>query len=480
MDKLHGWMGQHIMPKIGRDFLWRTFTGGNHWNHIHMGANEPWAHSAKAMQAFLRTVPNIKGVSQGIPRVVLKGGPRTPLKQIIQNIFDLTRAGAQEKLDEAAGDYNPGGPGVTTGGEYSGPLDRTFPSHYLGEPGATLSVPDVAMLVNKAGLPSTMNEIVQRESGRQPGVIGVDPNGYSFGRGLTQITLEVQSPETQKSLLALGSPFNPWKNLLMAKWMYDRSGLTPWDASGPYDMGGYVTDQGGSWAGAQAFQGGGYASGFTPNIPAMGPKLQFNASTDAEHRGAVGFVSGVVEKLREQTIPGLERDYVNTSARFDLSEEEFIIEGDEDTPPSFDFEAIKRRAGELVKLIRIQRQIVVAYGKLVRYLEGLRQIWNDLRRRMARQIRTDQEGAAQARECRQAEEEEGPGGARREDQVAQRPARRVPGHARHRGHQCRGNVGRDRRGARRALRRGHRPDGAPGRDRAAARHAGPAGRPSAP
>jgi hypothetical protein len=93
-------------------------------------------------------------------------------------------------------------------------------------------------------------------------------------------------------------------------------------------------------------------------------------------------LSGNVDSL-EADIDTLAKQYVTHSRRFDISEEEFVIESDdENVPPRFDFDAIRQRAGELEKLIDVRQKIVDKYNQLVNYLRQLTMLWNDIAERL--------------------------------------------------------------------------------------------------
>lgn len=210
------------------------------------GIGTPWPNHGRDNHAHIEWGGDASGVGGFAPIRLRKPeitGPEGPLRDIAQAAVDRVFAGARRKIAREQASALPGSgiPGIGSAQAYKGPLDRVFPSHYLGEPGVQLTKGQVSGLVAKAGLPSVFNAIVDRESARYPGVIGRDPNGYSFGRGLTQITFEVQSAATQAALKAIGNPFNPWENLLMAKWMMRQAGgISPWAPSGPYALGGVV------------------------------------------------------------------------------------------------------------------------------------------------------------------------------------------------------------------------------------------------
>lgn len=79
MDRLHAFLGNAFRGQM-RDFLWRTLTGGNHFNHIHMGFNDPWAKDPKAMAALLQDIDpgDIKSMMRGLKQLDVAGGVDLP------------------------------------------------------------------------------------------------------------------------------------------------------------------------------------------------------------------------------------------------------------------------------------------------------------------------------------------------------------------------------------------------------------------
>ncbi len=144
-------------------------------------------------------------------------GAGSARKAASQKAIDNLKKAAQQKLNKEAG----GGLSGVAGG-YDGPLNRVFP------PGVTLSPQQVMALATKAGLPGrTFEQIAHGESNYQPGVISGD-GGY----GLWQMTPRVWGPAAIAKMNALGGTrqmLNPWKNALMAKYLYDQAGgISPW------------------------------------------------------------------------------------------------------------------------------------------------------------------------------------------------------------------------------------------------------------
>lgn len=114
MDKLFPYIQKNIKPKIGLDLLWRTLTGGNHYNHIHMGIKPAWGHDAARMEAFVRSLPGGGSIGGGggfgasIPRQNLPGA-NSRFRDIAQLGVDSVRGAANEVLKAAAAQAGVGG-----------------------------------------------------------------------------------------------------------------------------------------------------------------------------------------------------------------------------------------------------------------------------------------------------------------------------------------------------------------------------------
>lgn len=110
MDALHGFMAAHI--GLPGDFLWRTYVGGNHYNHIHRGITSREADDPAAMMAYLSRLPNA-GFLGGIPNLKLDG-PDGPLRDFGQGAIDAVREAANKWIG-SQGFFGAGGAGGAYG-----------------------------------------------------------------------------------------------------------------------------------------------------------------------------------------------------------------------------------------------------------------------------------------------------------------------------------------------------------------------------
>lgn len=165
---------------------------------------------------------------------------------------------------------------------------------------------------------------------------------------------------------------------LSASWLNDL--LT--SGSSPSDIGGQIADRlalfdigtgHATWKAAP--HQGGVTHFATGGLVGPGGQLTGKGTRRAGHLGAG------VAKIRDR-IEGLGHKYELDSRRFDLSEEEFIIPGDGDTPPSLNKDAIARRTLELTSLVKTRRSMAAQYKKLVDYLTQLNKLWRNIQSRL--------------------------------------------------------------------------------------------------
>lgn len=156
-------------------------------------------------------------------------------KQIEENAHIDEALAAQKKfLETILGPGIGAGTGSTdtsVGSNYSGPLDRLFPKHYLDN--ATghvqLSHAQVRMLADKAGLPGEMfARIAHGEATYYPGVVQRDPGDGNVGWGLWQITphswgFAGPNWDNLQKLGGIEQMLNPWKCAQQAKFMYEHA-----------------------------------------------------------------------------------------------------------------------------------------------------------------------------------------------------------------------------------------------------------------
>jgi hypothetical protein len=274
MDRLHSWMGANIMPKIGRDFLWRTFTGGNHWNHIHMGANEPWAHSARAMMAFLRGVPNVKGIGGGIPNLKVTG-PAGALRSIMQRVLDIAGEGAEERLAEQAAAFNPygGTPPFDGGKAPAGTATRAqmvaWATEALHRTGHGASPEAIEKLLTLA----------MAESSWQPRSINLWDSNAAAGNpsgGLMHVTIDKVGGKWPQDKWKLWDPIT---NMMASiRYQFERYGGLV--THSPYGEGGIAMEEGGFPKGADdlLYIGDSLGVGTFPHLERMMPNWDIRGS----------------------------------------------------------------------------------------------------------------------------------------------------------------------------------------------------------
>jgi len=131
------------------------------------------------------------------------------------------------------GAYGEAGTDTSQGGDikstYKGPLNRKFPKHLSGTPGITLTPAQVKEIAESVGLPGELfTQIARGESAYQPGVQQRDPGDGMVGYGLWQMTPNAwgTNSEAYEYFMKLGGipeMFNPVKNAMMAKFLYDKA-----------------------------------------------------------------------------------------------------------------------------------------------------------------------------------------------------------------------------------------------------------------
>ncbi len=241
------WKGK--LPQVVKQLIWRNvdqfqgFPVGGHEDHVHLAVKEQYAFdNSKMARLISRAMRGLK-ISDLLGKVTgdlaevdhvdpqRLRGKRGPLFSVIQKILRKVRGAANKFIDNKFGSIPTGlGDGTPMHGEpYSGPLNRVFPQHSAGQPGTQLSPQQVMDLASKAGLPGrTFEQIAHGESNYMPGVVSND-GGY----GLWQMTPRVWGPagiEAMNKLGGLRQMLNPWKNALMAKYLYGQAGntISPW------------------------------------------------------------------------------------------------------------------------------------------------------------------------------------------------------------------------------------------------------------
>ena len=256
------------LPKVVKQLIWRNvdqfrgFPVSGHEDHVHLAIQRSLAFNAERMAKLIsraarglsvdELLAGIDGGETGItvdhvdtPKVKGKGNRA----EIVRGAMKRVTAAANKYIDKQAGvdRGNITGPGLSS--NYDGPLDRSFPSHGIGNTKGKvrLSPEQVMDVARGAGLPPRpFEQIAHGESQYYPGIIGDDRAagyGNTFGYGLWQITPLAQGIEAWKAyakIAGASSPemmkgphpayFNPVKNSLMAKYLYKQAGNTfrPW------------------------------------------------------------------------------------------------------------------------------------------------------------------------------------------------------------------------------------------------------------
>ena len=121
LDNLHKWIGSHIPAPPRLDFLWRTTTGGNHYNHIHMGLNPIVTASIAAARNYIKKnlgekFGSLVGALDPIKKRFVEPKGLT-LSKLVQKSLDKVLKAANKMIEETFPDTGDAG-GKT--GDYSG------------------------------------------------------------------------------------------------------------------------------------------------------------------------------------------------------------------------------------------------------------------------------------------------------------------------------------------------------------------------
>lgn len=363
MDQVHAWLRKYVVPKIGRDFLWRTMTGGNHFNHIHLGANDPWAHNAAAMRKFLSGIPKVKGLDADIPKIKVQG-TKGPMRGIAQAAIEMARKGAQGKVDkasEASSALGGLGQGVGAG---KGSASRaqmvkwaTQALHQTGHGAPPNAIEKILTLARKES-----NWIVDSINLWDSNAKAGNPSG-----GLMHVTLD-KVGGSKKNL------FDPVKNMVASiRYQFSRYGglIT----HSPYARGGRRL-----LGGLRSFAKGGRLG-------------SIKKATSKKVGKATAGIRGT-SKLPgfEQQIADLGESYGREERRFSLTEEDLVKEPGEvgfsasvnRGEPYLDRGALAQRTKELRRLIDIRRQIVKLYDRYEKAIRRTVKTYQDAIKRLRR------------------------------------------------------------------------------------------------
>lgn len=186
--------------------------------------------------------PSLKGIGsaaayEALKKIILEG-PNGPPKELGQAMLDKAWKGANAYMESKMPAGTDGG-GPMASSSYKGPLNKVFP-HWtsLSNPGIQLSESQTKSIMGPAGLPDVFSTVAYRESGRHPGIMGVDPGG-TRGLGMWMITTGFNDALI-RSLGGEDQMANPVTNSEAAKRLYDQGGMQPWAPSGPYKKGGLI------------------------------------------------------------------------------------------------------------------------------------------------------------------------------------------------------------------------------------------------
>ena len=122
LDRLYAFLQSWPSPPK-RDLLWRTMTGGNHYNHVHLGMDPIVTATMAAARAFLSKFPGGGDFATEVGRQIVRG--LGPLRDLGQEILDKVRKAANEKIESEMGDVYGGGPSSVKLGP-GGPAEQVF------------------------------------------------------------------------------------------------------------------------------------------------------------------------------------------------------------------------------------------------------------------------------------------------------------------------------------------------------------------
>jgi hypothetical protein len=290
-----------------------------------------------------------------IPKLKIKG-PDGPYKTILQGAADRMVDGANAYVQKNAG---------FGGGDFN-------------LPGGQMPQPEIERLwrsVNPAlGDAHLMSAIAMQESHGFVDIVGHDPGGTE-GLGLWQITTGYNDGLIA-SLGGRDAMFDPETNAEAAAHILRSSGLGAWVAytSGDYQQfmeeGGLVGGGGNlltfAKGGVVKGKGGKGKKAAGPSIGAAEPAGPVHVAEMGPLEAHLGQDGGQFVAHQEGHLADLESDYSYWERRFNLSEEEFIVEG-KDGEPILNRDAIKRRVSELKKLLEIRKAIIAVRNREIAF-----------------------------------------------------------------------------------------------------------------
>jgi hypothetical protein len=218
--------------KNGQSYVYTGQVAADHYDHVHIADAQDAPANLPAAGSLTNGGPNgLSGSSLRVPRLKnpgtsLGGLPGAMVNTVSANYADAMTNALQKMVN---------GGGAPMGGGVS-QFDHVFARHFSGQPGVRLSPAQVAAIASSVGLPGrTFAQIAHGESDYYPGIQQRDPGDGMVGYGLFQNTPNAwgRGSAAYKYMQSLGgipAMFNPIKNAMMAKYLYDHAGhsIRPW------------------------------------------------------------------------------------------------------------------------------------------------------------------------------------------------------------------------------------------------------------
>ncbi len=339
-------------------------------------------------------IPGAGGGPANIKTPKIKG--RGPFATIARRALTRAAGAATSRIDKTWSAMNPGGGqalGDTGGiaghtGQLWGdlkPYDHTYPRH-IGGAGTRFPPGLVQRIADWAGMPPVaMQQIAHGESDWMPGVQQPDPGNGMVGYGLWQNTPHAwgggASLARMNRLGGIPAMFNPIKNALMAKSLYDGGGLGPWYGTryltargdrphrrypGGPKLPGFA--RGGFAGGLRRFASGGRARGRGPSASGTGHPgssaknvISGRIGTALKGLGGDWGMSAVTDRLGV-----LDADYAREDRAYsvDVGVQDFVVpavldaSGKVTSEAHLDARALGRKAQSLDRLVAIRRQMM--------------------------------------------------------------------------------------------------------------------------
>lgn len=393
----HGWLVSEQPSFGGVNF--RHADNSYHYSGHAIDVN--WPNAGQEKEMIRRLLPMLGAIApaaaEKLKRVIVRG-ERSPLKGMIQGLLDHVRRGAQRRLEGALSVSAMPGSIDLAGGPVPRQIWEFMQERGFSDPqaGGWLGVLQKesnfsTTVGNRAGSGAT--GLAQWLGGRLSALKAHD-NWTSLRTQLNFIWEELMGSEGA-AYSAIKGTTTPEGAAYVIDSQYERSDNilnAPQLARAWYEK--YAGMAGGGFAG-------GDGASIADFLPSMGGLATGAFVLPPE--GAVnpsGLLSGsgtgwtrsthqVINRLDDQ-IEDLGSTYTLTNRRFQLTDEEFINEGTDTTPPSLNQAAIAQRLAELEELMRIRQEIIDKYNRLVNYIRNLLIVYRQMRRRLAGSIERTQ------------------------------------------------------------------------------------------